>query len=379
MLSADSAAALPHFDWVGPASDVVDTPPSLAHEKWGTGRTTILEGGFVANGPILMGGGTSQPVIDFDGTWDVTIEEILSQPGTWVSTGTDDSWMESDASTYSGFTPRVFGDGPYDFEFTWADPRGGSDSSLFAETNEGGMISVGPIFEVSPGGIHNVEHSLAEVPTRSLGHDALALSGPHSSSGSNVRDLTGEWARAAVFEVAGGQPVAVSLRASALPTAANVQQVSQAESGDADAMATMTAEERAAALQLQRVAEGQVERTEVDAPQGAEVPPTDGPSLTTAAVVRVTPVADLGGTLKNDVAGEASLAAPLNGLPEEAAAAAFAELGSAEPVAVVGAGDRLHLHSWLSGTPLLLMLALERVTARSARRRKTIEDVKRCS
>jgi hypothetical protein len=54
-------------------------------------------------------------------------------------------------------------------------------------------------------------------------------------------------------------------------------------------------------------------------------------------------------------------------------AAAFDELGGEELELAAPASNYLRLNTWLNGTPLLLIFALERVTARRSRSRSAHE------
>jgi hypothetical protein len=63
------------------------------------------------------------------------------------------------------------------------------------------------------------------------------------------------------------------------------------------------------------------------------------------------------------------LATPAATPAADVLAAAFDELGGEELELAAPASNYLRLNSWLSGTPLLLIFALERVTARRWRSR----------
>ena len=66
---------------------------------------------------------------------------------------------------------------------------------------------------------------------------------------------------------------------------------------------------------------------------------------------------------------------PVDKKRDEAVEAAFDQLGDSEYALPSPSSDRVRLQSWLSGTPLLLMLALERMTARKSRRRRATDSI----
>jgi hypothetical protein len=86
----------------------------------------------------------------------------------------------------------------------------------------------------------------------------------------------------------------------------------------------------------------------------------------------------------HDIAGQGHwhmsqlhLGAPnlLTGVDERAAVveAAFDDIGEVEHAIPSTSADRSPLPSWLSGTPLLLMFALERIASHKSRRRRSRE------
>jgi hypothetical protein len=69
-----------------------------------------------------------------------------------------------------------------------------------------------------------------------------------------------------------------------------------------------------------------------------------------------------------------ALSQPISGHHDSAVEAAFNQIGERDYALFSTATDRVRLQSWLSGTPLLLMFALERITARSSWRRRPTDS-----
>jgi hypothetical protein len=247
------------------------------------------------------------------------------------------------------------------------------DGSLRAEIpQEGGLISLASNIVLT-------RHVVAPKETESPFAPSLTRSELEAESVGNAkptavttsaRELTGEWARAAVFEIAGGEPIVDTMEVSqpqdqpvavAIPN--SPQPVAKPPISDVNSSSVhVTAPD--AVIQASPKAEP------VDTNDVSSISPATDMPLPLTAETAVLTIQLQAATRRNDPTSRAHTAALA--IPRAAAfAAVFDEIGRGDTVLPAPSTDRLRPDSWLGGTPLLLMFALERVTSRKTRRHRT--------
>jgi hypothetical protein len=236
------------------------------------------------------------------------------------------------------------------------------------DATEGGWISLRPaVGHEQPGIDPKAEETLASEATekRLLRVEAKADESPEADD--PVAQISGEWARAAVFEVAGGEPMADTLASRERQIDFAPMSIPSSSSQTTDA-AESDAGDEASPTKLRR--DG---KTSAASDVAADVPSqrTHAEGLRRAVFEGDDWMqqAQLGAPLYDRASHGGLLATPAAVPTDEVLAAAFDELGGEELELAAPASDYLRLNSWLSGTPLLLIFALDRVTARRSRPR----------
>jgi hypothetical protein len=195
--------------------------------------------------------------------------------------------------------------------------------------------------------------------------DTAATSKPGNGNRilSSAPAVSGEWARAAVFEIAGGEPLAGNAQV-------QDERLERADSApDHDTPESASMSDAKWNLLRKGLDTAQVP---VDSASLNEVEPIDTAARETLATLDDAALLDL-----TSIALIDQHAATMNGevsqvsaRSDDAFAAAFDQLGADDLALAATVSDRVRVN-WLSGTPLLLMFALERVTARKSRNRQT--------
>jgi hypothetical protein len=338
-------------------ADFPDTVWTLKHPIHGI----AIEGGYVADSVFTASVATRATRSHFDS--DVTMGDLLEMP-TPLYTGGFEVWTEFDWSSETGYVPQVFDSpavesGPSPAVQPTSDDAGGGAS------HEGGAISIQwPTAPIDPGvEPKQPEPSLAALLMNS--QDSAYAQKPAISNRmtSSAPAVSGEWARAAVFEIAGGEPLAENApsRDERLQPGDSTSDHSAPESSNmSDAKSNSLRKGLDAAQVL------------VDSASANEVELTDATARETLAALDDAALFDL-----TSIALLDQHAATMNGgvsqvsaNSDDALSAAFDQLGGDDLAVASTLSDRVRVN-WLSGTPLLLMFALERVTARKSRNRQT--------
>ncbi len=292
----------------------------------------------------------------------VTMLDLLEVPTPLSASDGFNVWSEFEWSSNTGYVPQVFdspaaesGPSPLVQPIS-VDADGGA-------SHEGGAISIQwPTTPTNPGAEpKQPEPSLAALLMDS--QDSASTQKPANSNRmtSSAPAVSGEWARAAVFEIAGGEPLAEN-------APSHDQRLEPADSApvhDAPESSSVSDSKshtlRKASLDSAQLPVGSASMNEVE--------PTDVIARETLATLDDAALIDLTGVALLD-----EQAATINGgvvtpHSDDALAAAFDQLGGDDLALASTVSDRVRVN-WLSGTPLLLMFALERFTARKSRNQR---------
>jgi hypothetical protein len=243
-----------------------------------------------------------------------------------------------------------------------------------AATLEGGWITIRPILDSEGRTVESeVEKSLATMGSAKTSLLAKVDEAESSGADESLREISGEWARAVVFEIAGGEPAAESL-AFKEPQVKFVP-VSSPSSGSEAAETSASTE---AALEAERpnardaASQTRARNRAVDDVSNVRSShPVSDVSLREAFEHGdLMAQSQLGIALFDRASRAGTVANPSALATDDVLAAAFDEIGDEELTVAAPASDYLRLNSWLSGTPLLLIFALERATARRSRGRQ---------
>jgi hypothetical protein len=329
---------------------------------------TPIEGGYVFGGYFATDSGS--------GTWrandhlnlNITIDGILTQNSTVSLSGTLHDWSSYDASGTGGFVLRVFTPLLITRPVQSISEPQPSGNTAEVVPSEGGLISINPF----PGPSNPInemgrtDSALARSPGQMPPNGHSAPKGAASTFGS----ISGEWARAAVFEIAGGEPVDRLRIDDSQSEAVVVTDSFPADGSDEEAVATEGSRREARRLGKETTVEANEKPVSTSANETASNPPLAGLSVSMAREGNEIGVQLPTAVLSNGVAPSAgSIMKPVDAPSELAVEAAFEQIGEGESAIPMSPNERVRLDNWLSGAPLLLMLALERVTARNSRRR----------
>jgi hypothetical protein len=243
-----------------------------------------------------------------------------------------------------------------------------SDYSTGASFQEGGFISLQRERERVPTG--ESENSAATIT--SIAANTLSSAEPvalvdSSELAPSLRELSGEWARAGVFEIAGGEPIAASIER-ATPQAApfsapdlNAAQPSANPPSETEKSSRFDASARGAADRGTPKEQVSKDANNV-LPIDASLSTSASDDLATAQLE--TAVLQNTSQSRDNLSGKLPTASPATTL------AAFEQLGEGRLALPSSFSDNLRLNHWLGSAPLLLIIALERMTARSSRRQR---------
>jgi hypothetical protein len=328
-----------------------------------------VEGGFVLGDRLTTNYVLSGTVVAAD--YDLsspTIADLLTNGSPLSTHDTIQAWANYDMSGTGGFVPRVVSAAsiePALLPVTQSDPH---ESSATMNPPEGGMIAIKPIAGPSKP-IEELEGAESSL-TKSLRRAQATGLSSSPDAPSSARGITGEWARAVVFEIAGGEPIADSPRVNASqsePIAAHDQ-----ISGARPAAPSAAIEDTGSASRiLRKVAAKQVSMVDQDSAGSEPVVGVSTPSAIECGIFGAQLQTAMPLNERDTRSG--AIVTPSDAQPVEAVEAAFDRLGDGEYALPSASTDRTRPHSWLSGTPLLLMFALERVAARNSRRRRATD------
>jgi hypothetical protein len=318
--------------------------------------------GLYSNSADLVFSGNASQVLRSHFDSDVTMVDLLDISTPLSPAGGFEVWTEYDWSSDTGYVPQVF-DSPAAESGLSPVVQPISDEVGGGASHDGGAISIKwPTTPTNP----DVE---PKQPEPSLA--ALLINSQDSAYGqkpannnrmSSAPAVSGEWARAAVFEIAGGEPLAEN--------APSHDQRSQPDDSTSDHSAPESSNMSDAKSNMLRK-DLNIAQVPVDSASVTEVEPTDAAARETLATLDDAALLDL-----TSIALLDEHAATMNGgvsqvsaHSDDALAAAFDQLDGDDLAIASTMSDRVRVN-WLSGTPLLLMFALERVTARKSRNRQ---------
>ena len=253
------------------------------------------------------------------------------------------------------------------------------DSATFAE-HEGGVIPVEPLLKLIGPGI--VPTSVAKTNIKSLTGSEAGGSLATFAGKSSLHEISGEWARAAVFEIAGGEPVSGGLSENELSgksqatlddSATARDRESLTSTDESDVTGRLASHDAPADRNTEQPIPGDATAAAAKN-RGSNAMPTE---VAVDGSMRPSTVANI---LSNRVFGASEVAkasSRADGDPQsDAAAAAFDQIGASE----VALSSPFSLDSTLRRSiglmPLLLMLALERVAPRNWSRHWSRDDTK---
>jgi hypothetical protein len=362
----EMAAAMPSFQIVTEVSEQVATPMPL---RLAPGNR-FAEGGFISSPPAAADQALS--LVNYQLNADISIGVLLGH-GSFLDTNVvlGQATRTEILGTF-GVVPRVIDLADGERAALVAIEVKTDDGLGASAADEGGLITINSILAPTSPGMESKsgESLLAQQATQSAPEQGSRAHAKSAGAETSLHEISGEWARAVVFEIAGGEPILESLQAMKsqdAPVTATAQGSTEQANESNTFGAKPTATQSSAPAADRQTSIG----TETDdlndmasastgiASLSSEDVNIDGAAQSGVAVV-----------LKERALPAGATAVPLAATADEAVAAAFDQIGDGELALPSPSTDRLRLEGWLSGTPLLLMFALERVTARNTRRRR---------
>jgi hypothetical protein len=245
---------------------------------------------------------------------------------------------------------------------------------------EGGWISIKSILDPhAPAALVKEDEALAVAEPANL-LSQLGADDRESSADESLAQISGEWARAAVFEIAGGEPPAATLSmtephtefdpASSSSFEAQSAEMSTFTNADGEQSKPNTPDAADPTQASERAAESTSDMSSQDDDRDVAV----HSNLENADILAQVPLGIPLFERVSSVTGVVNVSSPS---ADDVLAAAFDEIGDAELAVAAPLTDNLRLSHWLSSTPLLLMFALERVTARRSRTRQAVRTTER--
>jgi hypothetical protein len=329
--------------------------------------------------PMGEGGYVLNAALDLDGAATMT-RSYYGEPPTIDSLTNEDSSLGTFGEIGGVESNELFGaSGPVPQALDVFTPSGPSpvvqpdEAAPIADVEEGGWISIKSILDPhGPGVAAKRDGSFTIMgPVKAL--PLAKADAEESSVDESLAQVSGEWARAAVFEIAGGEPAAATLTMKEThfefdPISTESSEAGKAESAaftDADVERSQAnvGDAAADAQERERSAEAASQTSSLDAEQDMAARSTLEYGDELAQAPLGIPLFDRA-SRATSVANAASLSA------DDVLAAAFNEFGDAELALAAPSSDNLRLSNWLSSTPLLLIFAVERVTARRSRARQ---------
>ena len=341
--------------------------------------STLPEGGFINQdySPAVQDA-VSNAVNGHFQFNNLSIADILSQ-GTLLFTNSTDGTTVAYSLGTDAFVPRVIftSDADGSIPATGQALVIGDWGGGFGR--EGGTIRIESILSpIKPGVESRSKVSAFAKTTFEAAPEAKSGLNPATFVGkSSTGQISGEWARAAVFEIAGGEPTPVGLHAKGSHRELRTTTNEGAALGDHQPVSSIDAARDAVRLAAHTAAaQRPVRPLPVDATKATSSNPRPSAVLPSAAVTdgadSFIPIAHpLNGQLPAPADGDR--AARADAQPSEAAAAAFDQIGAGSAVLASPSTEDQSLGDSIGTMPLLLMLALERVAPRNWRRHRSTE------
>jgi hypothetical protein len=326
----------------------------------------IEEGGYVSSGSVT----TNDTVSSNYSGGAPTIGDLLSSGSTFDSFDYDGMSGMTELLGNLGPVPRVIF---FTTQHDSSQPIEPRITSQAEDSHEGGWISVMPNLDPNlPRGEANKDKSLLASAAADSLREPEADLGRSPENENSLSRISGEWARAVVFEIAGGEPAGETLAvrepaAEFIPASTSSSNAAAVESSSVEK--SNLGEERP-------YEDNQVGRSVVDA---AAAEAADNMAAmrerTNADVHSAFESADLIaqprlGVAWYDRASRAGLLTPSSLPPADALAAAFDDFGDGEAASASSSPEYPRFDRWLNSTPLLLIFALERITSRRSRPRQ---------
>ena len=357
MLSVSSVSAQPAYALMAPAHSQIGNFAPIVGQSVSSSRAR--EGGYIDNSytPVLQDG------ID---TTAFSVDQLHASDQDSTGAGSDvlmaNTSLGSNGSVASlnsdNYAIHVMVDGGQPILNRFSNDGYGQEGGM--TPIESIMVSMGPGAErmtFAPPSARNT------VPTPMLGEVAVNVSAPISKS--PTQEISGEWARAAVFEIAGGEPFeGLHEHSSYGQTNASPNQnvvprdVQPTKAVDAEQDATHLAEQRSPAQRAIYALTADVGSLK----QGAEGRQASHLAALTMRPDGATTAKRFGFELRDDTAEHVM---QTNAPRQETASPAIDETDSRRASLVQPASEEQALRRSLGIVPLLLMLALERVALRN--------------
>jgi hypothetical protein len=319
---------------------------------------TSWEGGFIVGDTLSLVRGDwfsdvqSQPYVP------ISIEELLGNAPLFDSDATAAQYISLDLFASGGLIPRTFSADVGDLYV--ASPISPSSIEASADAEEGGLISLQPMPGPSrpPIEAKDALNSFAQSAVTPIPDVQPDRPAPLSSSQSATRELSGEWARAAVFEIAGGEPEAYYVQSAPSQLKPVAAPVKDSSARSADSIPS---------------GDDHADAARYVAPTATTRLPIRTVSFRYGDMASHEQTAEmLFAVALNEVLQHAGpVAVPSAALRDEAVTAAFDELGGDELSLPSLSTTGIRLDGWFNNAPVLLLFALERVTARRSRRSPT--------
>lgn len=371
------SAASPVFSSAWQALQVggeLDENASLNSQQGSSAAIAPIEGGYVFGNHLAT---TADSVLflnsaDLDSS--VNIADFVTHDSLGTVNLTLRDWSIYGPSGTGGFVGRIISPGLVAQPSPAVSEPGPNGGPAELVPSEGGLITINPI----PGVNRHVNETgrSDSVLTRSPAGN-WTPNAPLESNGAafTSQSISGEWARAAVFEIAGGEPVdRLRLDKSQGDPVTAIDPFIAAGSTN-DSAGTDRTPHEARRLENETSVEAAAEPASAKIDEAQAGPPLAGLSVSIMNRGGVFGVQPPAGILLSESARRAGSIGEAGDAPSDVAVeAAFHQIGEAESAIPVSSNERVRLDNWLSGAPLLLMLALERVAARNFRRGRTREN-----
>ncbi len=333
----------------------------------------VVEGGYINSAPLLQGTSTSHFLVNFGESSPRSLADLISRDSFLDTNAAVGGWVSVDLFGAGDLVPRVIESNTVDADLSLSVQPAPNDSSHAGVPQEGGLISLKPILGPLRPSVEakDAESSLVMPTTKSLPTADSFGQAESFDTKRAVREISGEWARAAVFEIAGGEPIADTRQRHqpyGKPLAASVWNSAVRATEPTTFHEVNRNAGRAAAPNAADQNPGSTDSEKTSA--GKTINPTVSMTLPTAAVGHGAIGESQNAAPVNDGAIRAGKTPQLPVEPEDIAAA-FDKFGSSDLAIPPPSPNGSRLSSWLDGTPLLLMFAFERVTARRSRRRRS--------
>jgi hypothetical protein len=370
------------FDYVAWRKSVVnglgDMPPSINIEPLVT--PAPLEGGFVVN--QLSAANYHLWTTNFGSSASISSDLDSHLIG---YSGSLDGWSTVDAAGYvvwrnfgtlgnGGFVARSINLDEIISSLPLSSQTNANRDDTPLESSDGGLISIDPnppVPDLAKSTNRQEGESSDSAEPSLLRSQSDRVSAPLSTH----REIFGEWARAAVFEIAGGEPMAnrVQTEAAHSRSAAASTPSSPSDSAPSSLVAHTDRDHSPRTSKSEAPHAAATSHPAAGRGAAASQPAIDLSDHSAAA--DSIPFLDSQAAFWLIEPSRHALPLQLAAYPQldEAVDLAFDQIGDGEHVLTPLSSDRSRLDNWIGGAPLLLMFALERISARSSRRRRAAE------